>query len=290
MASVYRKNGKWYVRFKDGMGRWRDTSTTAALKTEAKELAKELERKAERQRRGLEPLPADEQSITFGELMDWWWQDFGQRLRSDTIRSFADKHFRSTLGPLPLKNVTAAKLESVLASREDLSPESLNHLRAFAHRLFSLAARRGLWTGSNPAIDVPRIKVARRLPEYLRQEEVPRVLAALDARWRPIFATAIYTGMRRGELLALRKSDVDLEAGTIAVCRSHGSETTKGGHADLLPVAEELRPYLNAALNASPSEFVFPRRDGRQQPRDLDLRRVLRRALGRAGIVTWYVH
>jgi len=290
MASVYRKNGKWYVRFKDGTGRWRDTSTKAELKTEAKELAKELERKAERQRRGLEPLPTEEQSVTFGQLMDWWWQDFGRRLRSDTIRSFADKHFRNTLGPLPLKSVTTAKIESVLRKCEDLSPESLNHLRAFAHRLFALAERRGLWAGSNPASAVPRFKVAKRLPEYLRQEEVPRVLAALGARWRPIFATAIYTGLRRGELLALRKADVDLDAGTIAVCRSHGSETTKGGHADLLPIADELRPYVKTALDSSPSELVFPRSDGRQQPKDLDLRSVLRRALGRAGIVTAYVH
>jgi len=86
---------------------------------------------------------------------------------------------------------------------------------------------------------------------------VPRLLTALDARWRPIFATAIYTGLRRGELLALRKADVDLDAGTIAVCRSHGNATTKGGHADLLPIAEELRPYLRAALDSSPSEICL---------------------------------
>src|SRR5215471_18730270 len=186
MASIYRKNGRWYVRFKDGIGRWRDTATRASLKTEAKALAKELERKADRQRRGLEALPGDEQSMTFGELMDWWWQEFGRRLRSHSIRSFAEKHFRASLGPLPLRNVTAAKIDSVLRKPEDLSAESLNHLRAFAHRLFALAQRRGFWTGSNPASAVPRFKVAKRLPEYLRQEEVLRVLAALDARWRPI--------------------------------------------------------------------------------------------------------
>jgi hypothetical protein len=95
-------------------------------------------------------------------------------LRSQTIRSFAEKHFGAALGALPLKNVTAARIESVLRKREDLSPESLNHLRAFAYRLFGLAERRGLWS------------------------------------------------------------------------RSHGSETTKGDHADLLPIAEELRPYLEA--------------------------------------------
>lgn len=48
---------------------------------------------------------------------------------------------------------------------EDLSPESLNHLRAFVHRLFALAERRGLWTASNPASGVPRFRVAKRLPE-----------------------------------------------------------------------------------------------------------------------------
>src|SRR5712692_5601865 len=153
MASVYRKNAKWYVRFKDGAGRWRDTATKASLKTEAKQLAKELERKAERQRRGLEPLPGKDQSLTFGELMDWWWQEFGRRLRSQTIRPFAEKHFRASLGPLPLTSVTAAKIESVLRKPEDLSAESLNHLRAFTHRLFALAQRHGLWTGCALAAD-----------------------------------------------------------------------------------------------------------------------------------------
>jgi integrase len=45
------------------------------------------------------------------------------------------------------------------------------------------------------------------------------MLAALERRWRPLFATAVYTGMRKGELLALRKSDVDLAAGTLRVGR-----------------------------------------------------------------------
>src|SRR5216683_6465019 len=152
MASVYRKNSKWYVRYKDGCGRWRDTATTVALKTEAKELAKELERKAERQRLGLEPLPEDGQPTTFGQVMDLWWREWGHLLRSDTIRSFGEKHFRAPLGSMPLKNVTSNKLEMLLNSKSrELSPKSLNHLRAFAHRLFSVAQKGGLWTGPNPA-------------------------------------------------------------------------------------------------------------------------------------------
>jgi integrase len=82
-----------------------------------------------------------------------------------------------------------------------------------------------------------RRKVEKRLPDFLRADEVPRVLNALADRWRPLFATAVYTGMRRGELLGLRKSDIDLASGLISVSRSHGRETTKGQRAEAIPVA-----------------------------------------------------
>ncbi len=64
--------------------------------------------------------------------------------------------------------------------------------------------------------------------------------------------------------------------------RSYDAETTKGGHADLLPVADELVPWLEEAVRRSPSKLVFPRPDGSMHRRDID--RILRRALRRAGV------
>lgn len=289
MASVFQRRGRWYLRVKDGTGSWKNIACEARTKTEAKALAGDLAKKFERQRLGLEPAAAGHETITLGELLDWWWREYGVRLRSPTIRQFAEKHLRPTLGAVPLREV-GAKLEGVLnAKTAELSPESLNHLRALVHRVFSVAARRGLWQGTNPASLVPRFKVPKRVPDYLKTDEVPRLLSVLDEWWRPLFACAVYTGMRKGELLALRKSDIDMAAGTITVARSHSSDTTKGGRAAVLPVAEELRPYLAAALAASTSELVFPRADGGQHPPDVALHKVLRRALGRAGIVSGYI-
>jgi integrase len=134
------------------------------------------------------------------------------------------------------------------------------------------------------------MKVPKKKPEYLRPDEVALVLEQLAPRWRPLFATAFFAGLRKGELLALRKQDVDLVNGTITVRRSNNFDTTKGSHEDELPVANELRPFLEAAMRASKSDLVFPRPDGRQHPPDLQLQDVLRRALGRAGIVTGYEH
>ncbi len=52
-------------------------------------------------------------------------------------------------------------------------------------------------------------------------EEAQRLLAALPERDRPVWATALYAGLRRGELMALLWEDVDLAAGVIRVERSY---------------------------------------------------------------------
>lgn len=137
---------------------------------------------------------------------------------------------------------------------------------------------------------MPRFKVPKRLPHYLRPEEVRLVLAALDARWRGLFATAVYLGLRRGEVIALRKSDADLDAGTIRVAHSRDSETTKGGYEDLLPIPDELMPWIARAVEASHSAVLFPREDGEQHAPEVQLQDVLRRALARVEIVNGWIH
>ncbi len=111
------------------------------------------------------------------------------------------------------------------------------------------------------------------------------MLANLSDAWRPFFATAVYTGMRRGELVALQKGDVDLAGGTIGVSRSWEAESTKGGRTRLLPIHPELKPLLVASMDRSASHLVFPREGGRMHRDSVDLAALLRGALNRAGLV-----
>ncbi len=76
----------------------------------------------------------------------------------------------------------------------------------------------------------------------------------------------------------------------LMVARSHERDTTKGGHADGIPIATELLPFLRIAMAASPSGLVFPRPDGTMMRRDVNLEMTLRRAMGRAGVVEGYKH
>ena len=65
-------------------------------------------------------------------------------------------------------------------------------------------------------------------------------------------------GMRKGELLGLLKNHVDLQGRKLAVARSYDRDTTKGGHADVIPLAKEVVPYLAEAMRRAGGALVFP--------------------------------
>lgn len=92
-----------------------------------------------------------------------------------------------------------------------------------ARTVFNRARKSKLWM-SNPAAEAhPRSMDPIRVPETLAEEEVPIVLAHVEEPWKRDFvAMAVYTGMRKGELLGLEKASVDLSRGTISVARSYG--------------------------------------------------------------------
>jgi integrase len=294
VASVYQKRSVWYLRVRDHCGRWRGIPSKARTKTEAKRLAEDFERKAERQRLGLEPLPQPDGGGTLIELLRWWLRTYSAKSPSrasherDSYK--IEKHFGSSeIADIRLRDLTPGHIETFLQKRADvLGPQSLNHLRRFVLTAFNCAKRAGRWDGGNPAVVVKRRRVPKRKPNFLRVHEVMPLLSALTREWRPLFATAIYSGIRKSELFALQKTDVDLENRLIMVRRSGDNQTTKGGHEDGIPIATELVPYLEDAIHTSASDLVFPKPDGKQRSRQTRVQDVLRRALARAGIVVGY--
>jgi integrase len=73
----------------------------------------------------------------------------------------------------------------------------------------------------NPCAHLRLPAVRGRRERIAAPEEAQRLLAALPVRDRPVWATALYAGLRRGELMALRWDNVDLAAGVIRVERSY---------------------------------------------------------------------
>ena len=294
MASVYQKPGRktWYMHVRDGTGRFRDLATKARTKTAAKEIAQEYEARAKRQLLGLEPRPTDS-TMTLAELCAWWLKERCKPASLRRERSRLNHHvIKTEFGRLPLPQVTTARIEQQLRAMElaGSSSGSVNHLRGKLRTVFAKARKAGLFGGHNPVVDTEPRKVPKRIALTLLAEQVSIVLGEVPDQWRAFFAAAVFTGMRKGELCGLRKADVDLAQRTITVRRSYARETTKGGHADVIPVAPALLPHLEAAIDASSSDLVFPASDGSMLSEDANTERVLRSALARGGIVTGYDH
>jgi hypothetical protein len=198
MGSVMqRKNGQTVIQWIDAEGRQRQQVVEArgqggqplserATEQLARRRLAELEEKARRQRLGLDPLRVESLSMTFGALMDWWWGVKGKTLRSHSAHSYIEKHLRSTLGPLPLREVTSARIQRLLADKaSELAPKSLNDLRAFVFNFFQVARKPGgPWEGrANPVEDVERFKVTPRPRKVLAVDEFEAVLAEVPRRW-----------------------------------------------------------------------------------------------------------
>jgi len=299
-----RKDGRRVLQWIDGSGRVRQETVRAtgidgkplsarAVRQMARHRIGELEEKARRQRHGLEPLPSESLGMTFGELMDWWWEQKGKTLRSNMVRPFLEKHLRCALGDVPLREVTSASLQRLLAGKvTDLAPKSLNHLRSFVFNFYEVARKPGgPWEGRpNPVADVERFKVSPKVKRILEVNEWEPVLTEVPEEWRGPVAAGLYAGLREGEIFGLLQEDVDLDRAVLMVWRSWDAPRTKDGKAMPVPIADGLRPYLERALRSSRSALVFPRADGTMHSRKLRLNRMLRASIARAGLLEGYEH
>jgi integrase len=113
-------------------------------------------------------------------------------------------------------------------------------------------ARRAGVVATNPTLDLGLPTAASR-DRAATPRQAAELLEALPESDRPMWATAFYAGLRRGELRALRVGDVDLEAATITV--AHGWDDKEGeidpksrAGARNVFLLDALRPYLEVAI------------------------------------------
>jgi integrase len=152
-----------------------------------------------------------------------------------------------------------------------LSPKTVNNHLGVLSSLFEDAIR-WRYATFNPTRSVRKCRTDRTPDQFAfwtREESDPYLAAILQGRprWYPFFLTALRTGMRMGELAALRWEDVDLDRDRVNVRRSysHGVETLpKGGCSRALPMSPQLHSALAEHRQASgSSERVFLSDDGR---------------------------
>jgi integrase len=254
----------WRLRYdlgSDGGGTRQRRAIT--LKGTRKQAEAEASRILARVASGDHVDPSSETVAAFTErwLDDWadanvsnrTWTRYAQLLRN---------HVARRVGAVPIQKLRATDLQTVYAAmaREGLADLTRLHVHRAAFTMLKHAMQWGV-ISRNPAalVDAPRVK-AREI-EILTLVQIQTVLAALREKPSyPIVATALGSGLRRSELLALRWKDVDLAAGALRVEQAL-EQTTRGG----LVFRQPKTKYGRRTVTLAPSTVAILREHRKAQ-------------------------
>jgi integrase len=295
-TNLRRRGRSWCVVFRSG-GRqhWRSFADRDHGGEKGAKEAAELflaQTRAEVIRGGVFETP---RNATVSDALDEWlrYSVEERRIKTSTeteYRSSVETHLRPVFGHLRLREVTPPVVEAWKRRllERGLSPRSVNKLLTNLHGVFG-RARKAYGLRSNPVAGVERLpeRYSGELEFFSPEEVMALVRAAACERDAAIFLTAAFTGLRRGELVALRWRDVDFAGEAIRVRASYtyGALTApKSGKVRSVPMVPEVaRALARLAANPADDELVFPGERGEYLDGSA-LRRRYEDAIERAGV------
>lgn len=269
---TYQEEGRWYARLThtDERGKRRNIKRRAETKTHAKEILKQLQREIEDH--GGQSL--DSAQMTFKELADYYektylippeyvdgrkvaglraWNKF-RPLLSVLKEHFGNRRIR-TINFGDLDRFRATRLKTPTKKGTQRAIATVNRELSLLRRVFHVALRNG-WIIKNPfETGESLIRPGDEKPRerIISREEEERLLAACTgkrAHLRAIIICALDTGMRAGEILKLRWSDIDFENRLIIV-RGLNTKTLRERQ---LAMTERLAIELMKLFEQSPKD------------------------------------
>jgi integrase len=231
-GSVYqRKDGRWvgqYLVYLPSGPKYR------YIYAKTRKLAAEKLTKAMADRDG--GFVFDDKNLTLSDFLDLWLSDcVKDTVRAGTFERYkgiVNTHISPALGRLRLKALTPAHVQGFYRGRLDsgLSPATVQKIHVVLHKALSQAVKWSLVPRNvTEAVSAPR-PVPKEMRPLSAKEARGLLEAAAGDSLEALWVLAVHTGMRQGELLALKWTDVDLEAGKVSVRRTL---TRERGHYSL---------------------------------------------------------
>ncbi len=212
----------------------------------------------------------------FCTLADDWWAAKQREVRHGTVRCYAPavQRLKEAFGDSPAAQISAQDVAELLTGmqHQGLATKTISNAHSILSMIFEFGAvHYGLTANPSRLVSTPTGKKVKRKPPTDPQEQaVRRVLQQAADSGQVDTAIALgaillYTGVRRGEALALRYGDIDRTAGTITIGASveHrgnrptlGAPKTENGYR-VLPLLPQLRRILDAYGWHAASRYVL---------------------------------
>ena len=173
------------------------------------------------------------------------------------------KHLEPRFGNKRLDNIAPIDIERMKKELRErgYAPATIKHQIAILRRLFNLARKWDLYEGKNPVESVEMPKIDNQITEFLKDDEIDRLLKVLE-EWpckesSALIKFALFSGFRKGEILRLTWEDVNFEQGMITL------REPKGGKTQTIPISPQALEVLRGLKKTSP--YVFPGQGGKQK-------------------------
>ncbi len=259
-------NGIWHTRlFVDGREVRQSTGTSD--RTLAKKIL-DKRRTAIAERRHMDVKKA-EKTTTFHELCNQYTEVRVQHMRTSGAKSMVEL-WKKGLGNVPVKDMTSATIEKYFnermikalekGSKTRFKASTRNRNIAMLKALFSWGMKQAKLIDHNPLQGVGKLREEGQRTRVLTQDEIGRLMndPKTPEYLKDLMLTAMHSGLRRSELIALRWDAVDLTNRVITVrMAKSGKGRPVGIDNTLLELLTRLKP-LRDAIN-SPWVFTHER-------------------------------
>lgn len=240
------------------------------------------------------------------------WQRTVVHLRPKTRKIYdvnLRNHILPTLGDSELAKLTPSMLRAWLSDvtakkvrgNKPIAAGTVAQAYRTLNRVLAAAVEDEL-IGRNPLQGVKPPQVEAQPMRFLNHDEVATLVAAVDGRYRSLVYVAAYTGLRAGELIALRRSHVDLLRRTITVVEQvqyidrhyvvSPPKSAAGRRSVAMPrlVADELEEHLRGLPGAGPDALVFPAPEGGYLHLENFRKRIWLPAVAQTGLAPLRIH
>jgi integrase len=257
MANVYKRAGKWYVRYREPGGKDIRKSTKAKTKREAEYELAEIVRNIER---GEYELKLQIQKVRFFEIADDFMAYSKAHKKSWVRDESCVRRFKEYFGDCLASKITRAKVEQYIADRkqsksflgETVSNATINRELACIKTIFKRAEEDGK-VNHNPTRRVKMLIEDNVRDRIISEEEFELLLDASPEHHVPILVVAWETGMRKGEILGLTWDAIDLKNRFIVL---KGDET-KSGKGRRIPISDKLYDLLKGMPRKRGPVFTY---------------------------------
>ena len=169
------------------------------------------------------------------------------------------EHLIPELGEEQLNRITSEDLSRLVAKRQKMKPKSRNNILSSLNTALGMAASWGVI--DRAAIpQVPWQRVPQQRFDFFTFDEAARIIVAIEDErpWGPLIKFAINTGLRTGELRALRWHDFSDTHVTVSRAFSEDTEEpTKTGLIRSVPLNKAAREALGQLKRGARKDFVF---------------------------------